>query len=125
MDVSNMRHGDYAGLALFQQNYGFVGVKVLEREKSIVMVNAAQGLPLKLRVSLLLRTEYTSRLSVIFATKGIARFYYSLDGYSWHPIGDTLRMSYTMPHFMGYRFALFNFATVDAGGTLISTGLGG
>lgn len=50
-------------------------------------------------------------------TRGIAwYFYYSLDGYQWHAIGDTLRMSYTMPHFMGYRFALFSFATVGAEG---------
>ena len=25
-------------------------------------------------------------------------------------------MAYTLPHFMGYRFALFNFATKTAGG---------
>jgi hypothetical protein len=25
-------------------------------------------------------------------------------------------MSYTLPHFMGYRFGLFNFATKSAGG---------
>src|SRR5699024_4773110 len=31
-------------------------------------------------------------------------------------IGDTLQMEYTLPHFMGYRFALFNYATQDTGG---------
>ena len=25
-------------------------------------------------------------------------------------------MAYTLPHFMGYRFALFNYATKNAGG---------
>jgi arabinoxylan arabinofuranohydrolase len=25
-------------------------------------------------------------------------------------------MTYTLPHFMGYRFALFNFATKSTGG---------
>ena len=25
-------------------------------------------------------------------------------------------MSYTLPHFMGYRFGLFNFATQEPGG---------
>ena len=25
-------------------------------------------------------------------------------------------MSYTIPHFMGYRFGLFNFSTKNAGG---------
>jgi hypothetical protein len=45
-----------------------------------------------------------------------ARFFYSLDGKSWTAIGTSLRMTYTLPHFMGYRFALFNFATRTPGG---------
>jgi beta-xylosidase len=45
-----------------------------------------------------------------------ARFFYSLDGKSWTPIGSELKMSYTLPHFMGYRFGLFNFATKNTGG---------
>ncbi|NLK41270.1 MAG: hypothetical protein GX298_04365, partial [Planctomycetes bacterium] len=31
-------------------------------------------------------------------------------------IGSTLQMAYTLPHFMGYRFGLFNFATQTTGG---------
>ena len=45
-----------------------------------------------------------------------AHFYYSLDGQSWTAIGRPLKMAYTLPHFMGYRFALFHFATKTAGG---------
>ena len=40
--------------------------------------------------------------------KDIALFYYSLDGKKWHTIGDLMKMPYTLPHFMGYRFGLFN-----------------
>lgn len=43
-------------------------------------------------------------------------FYYSLDGRTWTSIGSVLKMSYTMPHFMGYRFGLFNYATKKQGG---------
>jgi beta-xylosidase-like protein len=43
-------------------------------------------------------------------------FSYSLDGKKWTPIGFALKMSYTLPHFMGYRFALFNYTTKTAGG---------
>ncbi len=32
------------------------------------------------------------------------------------PIGPKLKMAYTLPHFMGYRFGLFNYATKIAGG---------
>jgi hypothetical protein len=31
-------------------------------------------------------------------------------------IGDELEMRYTLPHFVGYRFGLFNYATKEAGG---------
>ena len=39
-----------------------------------------------------------------------------LDGKSWTPIGDPLKMAYTLPHFMGYRFGLFDYATKTPGG---------
>ncbi len=45
-----------------------------------------------------------------------AEFFYSLDGENWKPIGNELKMIYTLPHFMGYRFTLFNYATKEAGG---------
>jgi hypothetical protein len=45
-----------------------------------------------------------------------ATFYYSTDSTSWKVIGNTLQMSYDLAHFMGYRFALFNFATRSTGG---------
>jgi beta-xylosidase len=48
--------------------------------------------------------------------KDIANFFYSLDGKTWLPIGTPLKMAYTLPHFMGYRFALFNYATKNVSG---------
>ena len=44
------------------------------------------------------------------------RFYYSLDGKKWISIGNTIKLPYTLPHFMGYRFGLFNYATKNTGG---------
>ena len=46
----------------------------------------------------------------------MAWFYYSLDGKAWISIGGELKMSSTLPHFVGYRFGLFNFATRTPGG---------
>ena len=45
-----------------------------------------------------------------------AYFYYSLDGRTWTAIGKPLQMAYSLSHFMGYRFTLFNYATKTAGG---------
>nr|WP_315823557.1 hypothetical protein [Paraflavitalea speifideiaquila] len=43
-------------------------------------------------------------------------FHYSLDGKTWTAIGSVLQMEYTLPHFMGYRFGLFTYATATTGG---------
>jgi hypothetical protein len=43
-------------------------------------------------------------------------FSYSLDGSRWSVIGKPLKMVYTLPHFMGYRFGLLNYATKNPGG---------
>jgi len=48
--------------------------------------------------------------------KDVADFFYSLDGKNWIQVGSQLKMAYTLPHFMGYRFGLFNYATKQTGG---------
>jgi beta-xylosidase len=48
--------------------------------------------------------------------KDVVWFYYSLDNKNWKRIGSELKMSYTLPHFMGYRFGLFNYASSETGG---------
>lgn len=117
VDVSNMKPGDFAGLALLQKKYGFVGIKFENGSKSIVMVNTEgdivrekESVPLKQKtIYLKADCEFTNRMDV-------ASFYYSFDGKSWIQIGSSLNMEYTLPHFMGYRFGLFNFATKERGG---------
>ena len=37
-------------------------------------------------------------------------------GKTWKALDTQLKMAYTFPHFMGYRFALFNYATKITGG---------
>jgi beta-xylosidase len=46
----------------------------------------------------------------------VANFFYSLDGKTWIPIGSQLKMEYSMPHFMGYRYGLFNYSSKTPGG---------
>jgi hypothetical protein len=46
----------------------------------------------------------------------LGKFFYSLDGKNWLSIGNPINMPYTIPHFMGYRFGLFNYATKNIGG---------
>ena len=117
IDVSNMKDGDFAGLALLQRKYGLVGVKCEDRAKSIVMVSAETGKPVELaRVPLSQKTVCLKADCHFRDRADIAFFFYSLDGESWTSIGEPLNMEYTLPHFMGYRFGLFNYATQTPGG---------
>jgi beta-xylosidase len=117
IDVSGMRDGDVAGLALLQKHYGYVGVKQEGGERFITMVNAEAKTAQKAgRVPLEEDVVYLKADADFRNLKDQAQFYYSLDGNTWQPIGEPLAMKYTLPHFMGYRFGLFNYATQTPGG---------
>ena len=117
IDVSNLQEGDFAGLSLLQKIYGLVGVKIEQGLKSIVMVSAAGGSLVEVQHIPISQSTVYFKINCDFRDKtDLARFFYSLDGKSWLPIGGELKMSYTLPHFMGYRFGLFNYATKNIGG---------
>lgn len=118
IDLSGIKDGDYAGLAALQRKYGFVGVKMEGGKKSIVMVNTddegvvagEKAIPLDSNtVHLKIECNFKDRTDR-------ALFFWSPDGKEWNQIGDSLHMIYTLPHFMGYRFALFHFSTEKTGG---------
>jgi beta-xylosidase len=117
IDISNMKEGDFAGLALLQRKFGLVGVRYNNGTKSIVMVNAQSGRPVEAQsVPLTQKTVYLKAECDFRDKTDLANFFYSLDGKTWTPIGSQLKMEYSMPHFMGYRYGLFNYATKTPGG---------
>lgn len=117
LEVGRMKDGDCAGLIALQKRYGYVGVRMEGGRKSIVMVSAQSERPEEVqRIPLQQQTVYL-KIDCDFRNRtDKAYFYYSLDGLQWTKIGSTLQMAYTLPHFMGYRFGLFNFATQTTGG---------
>lgn len=117
IDVAHMKDGDFAGLSLLQKNYGLVGVRMAEGKKTLVMVNATTGKPEEVASISLQQTKVYLRAECDFTNKkDVANFFYSLDGRKWESIGTELKMAYTLPHFMGYRFGLFNYSTKIVGG---------
>ena len=123
METDSMKDGDYAGLVALQKHYGSVGVKMDGGVKYIVMQASRKdetsvehaAIPLdETRVYLGIACDYNPVNEERRNDK--AYFYYSLDGIRWKPIGTPLQMYYTLPHFIGYRFGLFNFATKTSGG---------
>lgn len=117
LDITNMKAGDVAGLGALQANYGYIGVRRNDNNHSLIVVEGNPDKSLELaslpvdqnKIYLKIETDFRDRIDQ-------AHFFYSLDGTAWKQIGGTLQMSYTLPHFMGYRFALFNYATEATGG---------
>jgi len=117
VETTGMRSGDCAGLAVFQKRYGFVGVKVCGADRYVVMAEASSGSCVEqariaadhARLYFQIRCDFREQ-------RDLAYFFYSTSGQEWIPLGSPLKMSYTLPHFMGYRFALFHFATEAVGG---------
>ncbi len=117
IDVSNMENGDCAGLIALQRKYGYVGVKMEDAYKFITMVSVNSNEAVETDKIALEQNDIWFRIDCDFKDlKDEAYFYYSLNGEDWNSIGGTLKMAYTLPHFMGYRFGLFNFATQNIGG---------
>ncbi|MDD4637405.1 MAG: glycoside hydrolase 43 family protein [Bacteroidales bacterium] len=117
IDVTNMKHGDFAGLTLFQQKYGWVGVKCENGTKSIVMVSGETGASVEMANVPLTQNKLYLKAECDFRDRAdVGYFYYSLDGQTWTAIGSKLKMEYSMPHFMGYRFGLFNYSMWNVGG---------
>ncbi|PMD99294.1 glycoside hydrolase [Siphonobacter sp. BAB-5405] len=115
--VSQMKEGDFAGLGLLQKEYGLVGVKIIQGKSSVVMVKMKEGKPTELQtIPLPQKMVYLKAECNFRDRKDTANFFYSLDNKTWTRIGESLKMPYTIPHFMGYRFGLFNYATQQTGG---------
>jgi len=130
MDFSGLKEGDYAGLGVIQSHYGILAVTQENGRFYLIQMGRSEqkmgpnGRPERYdsdpgiehgRIPIE-GTEITLRIECDFRENiDLARFYYK-EGESYRPLGETLHMLYTLDHFMGYRFALFNFATKEEGG---------
>ncbi len=122
LDISNMKNGDVAGLAAFSYNYSYIAVKKEQDGAKLVMVDASKNDSAKADSpkevesvkcegnTVYLKDDYD------FAGGDTVSFYYSFDGKEWKKLGDTVKITYELTHFMGSRFALFNYATKSKGG---------
>jgi beta-xylosidase len=127
MDLSKMKEGDIAGLAVFQDPYAYIEIKKVNGKNFIIMVNngktidssAVEGSTIYLRASAI----YGSGAAHYFDEKaapgtGTASFSYSLDNQSFVIIGNGLKMKFNLKIFTGNKFCLFNYATKKTGGYL-------
>jgi len=111
IDVSHMKEGDLAGLAIFQDPYAFIAVKQKKNVRKIMMVNNGKEID---SVSVNASSIYLR--TVASNSDKNARFEYSIDGKKFITIGDELKMKFNLTVFTGNKFCLFNYATKESGG---------
>ena len=120
MDIAGMQEGDVAGLAVFQNPYSFIGIKRVDGKKRLYAERCTfSGQQLK-KVEAKTGAEVTGdvvylRAIVNFGTN-TCKYCYSYDNQKWTSWGVTMTMGYTLDHFVGQRFYLFNYATKNLGG---------
>jgi len=110
MEVTGMKDGNTAGFGVFQLPYAYVAVQQEGNDRKIVMCNNGEIVETIDHFNgdkLWIRARATDR-------SFSARFYYSLDGKEFYPIGNELRMGLGLL-WTGNRFALLNFSTKKSG----------
>jgi beta-xylosidase len=111
MDVRNMKEGDIAGLAVFQDPYAYIDVKQTKGSKYVIMVNNGKTID---SVFLHKPTVYLRTIASNASKK--ASFGYSFDNKTFTPLGNELSMQFNLKIFTGNKFCLFNYATKETGG---------
>ena len=111
LNVDNMKDGDLAGLAVFQDPYAYIAVRQNNGSKYMIMVNNGETVD---SVAVNHSTIYLRALAH-FGTS-LASFSYSFDNETFTPLGNELAMKFKLTVFTGNKFCLFNYATKETGG---------
>jgi beta-xylosidase len=123
-----MQDGDIAGLAMFRHLSAWIGLKKANGATRLVMVN---GLSMDDSWNTTSTGSERAEASVSGGTIWLrihadvhpgagreANFSYSTDGTNFEPFGEPLVLDNDWPYFMGYRYAIFNYATQALGGSV-------
>jgi len=127
LETTNMKDGDIAGLVVLQAICGFVGIEQTGAEKNIVMYTGDNDSNAYRQGNAIVKKEatvpftgdkiYLRAVGTFSNNSSTAVFSYRTDeSQSWTNIGTTVRPTFSLQHFTGVRFGLFNYATKEAGG---------
>jgi beta-xylosidase len=128
LDYRNMKDGDVAGLGAWRDSSAYIAVKRTGGASEVVVVNnvtmdsswrtnstgtdgsrvTISGGRIWLRIKANVRTD----------NGGTATFFYSTDGSQFTQLGSAIVMKREWQFFLGYRFAILNFATAALGGSV-------
>ncbi len=107
LDISSMKAGDVAGLALFNRPYAWIGVERHDGKATFVQFDEQTN---RRALADLGGTRVWLRADCDFL-KETARFSYSTDGKNFVRLGEPLTMVFQLATFQGVRYALFSYNT--------------
>lgn len=131
IDIAGMKDGDRAGFSALNGDAGLLTVCKDGNKTSLVMTEESVVLDRQKKVTddkvtEKSRVDITGKKKIWLVINGdfnrhrdIATFAYSLDGKNYQSIGGDFKMRFDYTRFfMGTRFAVFNFATKQKGGSV-------
>lgn len=132
LDFTNMADGDRTGLAAFRDNSSYIGifragntytlelVTNLSQNSSANWATISNGTVIA-STTLFNTKEIYLRTNIDARGNGthLAEFYYSLNGKAYTQLGPSTTLDSDWNYFMGYRYAIFNFATKALGGSVL------
>lgn len=125
MEFENMKDGDIAGLAIFQDPYAYIGVSKRDGKNYIIMVNNGEVIDSveTAETTIYLRASpfFGSGAAPMYGGRSVpgtgrASFFYSFDNETFTRFGNELEMRFSLRVFTGNKFCLFNFPTRETGG---------
>jgi len=106
-----MTEGDVAGLAVFQKPYAYIGIKVINGQKKLIVQNNKVQ-----EIGAAVADSVIYLRAVANYSTSAASFYFSTDNITYTKLGSDLNMKFDLSVFTGNKFCLFNFATIQTGG---------
>lgn len=117
MAINHMQEGDVAGLAVFQEPYSYIGIKVINGKRYLysLLQTGLTGTQSEIIGDEVTADTIYLRSIVNFGTN-TATYYYSYNNITYAKFGQNMTMGYTLRVFVGNRFFIFNYATKQLGG---------
>ncbi len=107
LDLSGLKRGDIAGLALLNLPYAWIGVAKTKDGLEIRYYDQQE----QERLTLSLDQDKIWFKAYCDFTKDRGKLGYSLDGEDFHEMGGSILLPYQLRTFQGVRYALFNYNT--------------
>ena len=118
VDVSHLKTDDKAGLALLNIPYATLTISRQGKRLTLQQTKGENQSETAVSESVPLRSKDLWLRVKADGQKGLADFSYSLDGTTYHPLGQTFQMVYAGNFFVGNRVALFCYNAKHSGGWL-------